>query len=87
MTTQDLIKNRKRIIRNIGGADKKIVMNQMVVWVNNAPCYMSVKPLMKNIDKLTSDAVNNYWKYDYKPTQESIDETIAEGLRQQKAAM
>jgi len=87
MNTQDLINNRKRIIKNIGKADKKIVMNKMVTWVNNAPCYTSLKPLMKNIDKLTNEAINDFWKNDYRATQKDMDDTIAESLRQQRQGM
>lgn len=88
MTLQDLKNNRNRIIRSIdNGADVKKVMNQMVIWVENAPEYIKAKPLMKNIDKLVREACENYWKYDYTPTQEAIDATLAEGKRQQMLAL
>jgi uridine kinase len=69
MTTQDLTDNRDRIIKNIkrqGVAkmeDIKGVMLKMVQFLNRAD-YSQMRPMMKNIDKLTDECARSYIKYD-----------------------
>ena len=69
MTTQDLTNNRDRILYNIKkqgvvkAEDIKGVMMKMVQFLNRAD-YSEMKPIMKNIDKLTDECTRSYIKHD-----------------------
>lgn len=67
MTTQDLSKNRERIINKIKSqitlATKEQIIDVMNKMVAMLPQFSEDKPLAKNIDKLTIKATLSYIKY------------------------
>ena len=77
MTTQDLTKNRDRIIRKINfqitKATSENIKSVMVKMIAMLPQFENEKATMANIDKLTMKAITNYLKYSHSYTQEQSE--------------